>query len=353
MKINSFDFSSTDETYFIADIAANHDGDLNRAKRLITLAAEAGAHAAKFQHFRADHIVSDAGFRNLGAQISHQASWAKPVAEIYADASIPWEWTPELAQHCADEEIAFFSAPYDLEAVDHLDPYVPAYKVGSGDVTWLEILEKIANKGKPVLLATGASDLAEVDRAVATITAINPVIAVMQCNTNYTGADANFDHINLRVLNSFSERYPEAVLGLSDHTAGPATVLGAIALGARVVEKHFTDDTNRKGPDHAFSTDPVQWRTMVDLSSQLVRSLGDGQKRVQDNEIETNVIQRRGVRVVRDIPAGTVISRAELSVLRPAPHQFITADEVGQVVGRTTKVALSKDSGIAWSDLQS
>jgi N-acetylneuraminate synthase len=138
-------------TYFVADIAANHDGDLARATELIALAAAAGADAAKFQHFRAPHIVSPVGFASLGSQLGHQSAWKKPVYEIYEAASVPWEWTEVLHRTCREAGIHFFSSPYDREAVDMLDPYVPAYKIGSGDITWIEALEHIARKGKPVL----------------------------------------------------------------------------------------------------------------------------------------------------------------------------------------------------------
>ena len=160
-------------TYFIADIAANHDGNLQRAVKLIHLAAEAGADAAKFQHFRAERLVSRTGFE-AGPKVSHQSAWKKSVFEVYQAASVPWDWTDRLKAECDDAGIQFFSSPYDLDAVDMLDPYVPAYKIGSGDITWPDLLGHIARKGKPVLLATGASTMDEVDRAVTSILAINP-----------------------------------------------------------------------------------------------------------------------------------------------------------------------------------
>src|SRR6266481_4023484 len=223
-------------TYFVADISANHDGDLERAKLLIRLCSEAGADAAKFQNFRASRIVSDRGFKALAKQSSHQAQWKKSVFEVYQDASLPWEWTPMLRQECEACGIEYFSAPYDLDAVDMLDPYVELFKIGSGDITWREMVQKVAAKNKPVLLATGASDLSDVQRAVEWISAINPRFCIMQCNTNYTGSVENFKHIHLNVLRAYGALFPHAVLGLSCHTPGHATVLGAVALGARVVE---------------------------------------------------------------------------------------------------------------------
>lgn len=337
-------------SYFIADIAANHDGDVGRAIALIHLAAEAGADAAKFQHFRAEHIVSRQGFES-GPKVSHQSKWKRSVFEVYQSASVPWEWTERLKSACDEAGIHFFSSPYDLEAVDMLDPYVPAFKIGSGDITWPAILEHIARKNKPVLLATGASELREVERAVGTILAINPQLLLMQCNTNYTGSAENLSFVNLRVLQKFSSMYPDLVLGLSDHTPGHVTVLGAVSLGARAIEKHFTDDRSREGPDHPFSMDPAGWREMVDRTRDLERALGDGVKRVEANEQETVVIQRRSLRATRDLQAGTVLTEEHLEALRPAPSDAITPDRLPDVVGRTVCRGLPKGEYLKWTDL--
>lgn len=338
-------------TYFIADIAANHDGDLDRAKRLIELAHEAGADCAKFQHFRAAEIVSDYGFTHLGGQQDHQATWKKSVFEVYADASVSWDWTAELAAHCAAVGIEFMSAPYDLEAVEHLNPYVNAFKVGSGDINWLEELSAIAALGKPVLIASGASTLEDVERAMSLVLAAGVPVSLMQCNTNYTGSIENINHVNLGVLRQFATLYPDVVLGLSDHTPGHVTVLGAVALGARVVEKHFTDDTTRVGPDHGFSMDPVAWRAMVDDTRLLEAAMGTGSKAVEANEEKTVVLQRRCVRAARPLEAGTVLTRADVVVVRPAPLEAIPAHEVGLVPGQTLARDLVSGEEISWTDL--
>ena len=174
LKLGTKIVGSDNPTYFVADISANHDGDLERAKRLIRLCAEAGANAAKFQNFRASRIVSEKGFQALGRQLSHQSQWKKSVFQVYQEAALPWEWTPVLKRECEACGIDYFSAPYDLDAVDMLDAHVELFKIGSGDITWPEMLRKIASKQKPVLLATGASDVADVQRAVQEILKINP-----------------------------------------------------------------------------------------------------------------------------------------------------------------------------------
>ena len=338
-------------TYFIADIAANHDGSLDRAKYLIRLAKQAGADAAKFQNFRAAQIVSDYGFRNMGSQVSHQARWKKSVFEVYQGASIPFEWTPELKAVCDEVGIDYFSSPYDFEAIDMLDDYVPAYKIGSGDINWLESLERMARKGKPVLLATGAADMGDVQRAVHTILPINRQLVLMQCNTNYTGSVENFDHIHLRVLNTYRTMYPELVLGLSDHTPGHAAVLGAVALGARVVEKHFTDDTTRVGPDHAFAMDPDAWAAMVENTQRLERALGSADKFVTDNEQQTYIVQRRCLRAARDIRAGEVLTREMVDVLRPATPGAILPQDIPAVIGARALTDIPSGKELRWLDL--
>ena len=338
MKINGRHLGPDQPTYFIADVAANHDGHLDRALDLMTLAKEAGANAAKFQHFRADHIVSDRGFRELGTQQSHQATWSKSVYEVYRDASLPWEWTKPLANHAASIGLDFFTSPYDIEAIDFVDPYVPAYKIGSGDITWLEAIDHMASKGKPIILATGAATIEEVRRAVSTIAKHGVPYSVMQCNTNYTGSLANLGHIHLRVLDTFRAEFPDALLGLSDHTHGHVTVLGAVAMGARVVEKHFTDDVNREGPDHHFSMTPSTWKDMVDRTRELEAALGSPEKVVAANEQETVVIQRRGLRFARPLPAGTLVTAQDVVALRPATPGCHTPDQMDQVLGKTLAV---------------
>ena len=352
LEINEKKIGRDYPTYFIADIAANHDGDLERAKNLIFLAAESGASAAKFQHFTAGTIVSDVGFKTLGEQQSHQASWKKSVFEVYKDASVSLDWTPMLKETCDKAGVAFFTSPYALDIVDHIDPYVPAYKVGSGDITWVEMIEYIASKQKPYIMATGASTIDDVLRAVSAALAINPMLCLMQCNTNYTARVENFRYIQLNVLKVYREMYPELVLGLSDHTPGHSTVLGAVTLGARVIEKHFTDDVTRVGPDHAFSMDPKSWRDMVDRTRELENALGVGIKRVENNESETVVLQRRAIRMIMSLDAGSTLTRDHLTVLRPCPLDGLPPYEIQKIIGKQIRRNMSQGEYLRWTDLE-
>jgi sialic acid synthase SpsE len=339
-------------TYFIADIAANHDGDLERAKDLIYLAAESGADAAKFQHFTAKTIVSDHGFKKLKGDQSHQSKWDKSVYDVYNDASVSLDWTETLKDTCEKAKVAFFTSPYSVELVDHIDPFVPAYKIGSGDITWIEMIKYIAGKQKPYIMASGASTIDDVHRAVSAALEINPQLCLMQCNTNYTASLENLKYIHLNVLKTYHDMYPDLVLGLSDHTPGHATVLGAVALGARMIEKHFTDDVNRVGPDHAFSMDTKNWREMVDRTRELENALGTGVKKVEENEKETVVLQRRAVCLENSLTAGSILTREQLSVLRPCPSDAISPYFIEDIVGKRLTRDISSGGSLRWIDLE-
>jgi sialic acid synthase SpsE len=352
LKINDRKIGRDYPTYFIADIAANHDGDIGRAKHLIHLAADAGADAAKFQHFTAETIVSDRGFRGLAGQQSHQAKWKKSVFEVYKDASVSLGWTDTLKDTCDKAGIAFFTSPYSIDIVDHIDPFVPAYKIGSGDITWIEMVRYIAEKQKPYIMATGASSIDDVHRAVSAGLKINSQLCLMQCNTNYTASLENFKYIQLNVLRVYREMYPDLILGLSDHTPGHATVLGAVALGARMIEKHFTDDVKREGPDHAFSMATNSWREMVERTRELENALGAGVKQVEENERETVVLQRRAIRMATDLAAGSILTRDRLSVLRPCPNDGLPPYRMDELIGKKLRRDISMGEHLRWIDLE-
>ena len=273
--------------------------------------------------------------------MAHQSNWKKSVFEVYEDASINQEWTSTLKEECDKVGIDYFTSPYDFESVDLVNPYVELYKIGSGDISWLEIIEYIVNKKKPVLIASGASTMEDVDRVMDIVLQKTKEVVLMQCNTNYTGSIENFKYANLNVLKTFTQQYPGVVLGLSDHTPGHAMVLGSIALGARVIEKHFTDRNDQEGPDHGFAMNPQTWRDMVDRSYELVSGLGDGVKRVEPNELNSQVVQRRCIRAKRDLKAGTVLSKEDFVVLRPIPEDGLAPYKMNQLFGKSLTKDLS------------
>ncbi len=333
-KINQNTISNDSKTYFIADIAANFDGDIERAKDLIYLAAEAGADAAKFQNFLAKTIVSDQAFKAIGKQLSHQSEWKDSVYDVYDKASLPILWTETLRDTCIDAGIDYMTTPYDLSLIPILTKYVSAWKIGSGDITWHEMIRALSLDDKPLLIATGASNMNEVKLAMDIALENKKNVVLMQCNTNYTASLENFQYIELNVLKEYRRRYPDIILGLSDHTPGHSTVLGSIALGAKVIEKHFTDDNKRKGPDHKFSMNPESWRDMVDRSRELEYALGTGIKKIMDNEKESVIVQRRGLCASYDLKEDHIITNDDLVALRPCMHNGIEPYKAGQLIGK-------------------
>lgn len=193
--------------------------------------------------------------------------------------------------------------------------------------------------------------MTDVQRAVDAALQYNSQLALLQCNTNYTASLDNFKYIQLNVLKTFREMYPDMVLGLSDHTPGYATVLGAVALGARIVEKHFTDDIGRIGPDHAFSMDCITWREMVDRTRELENSLGTGVKQVEGNEKETEVLQRRSIRIKVDLPQGATLTQDNIIMLRPCPKGALPPYEADNVIGKQTRHTMKAGDHLTWSDI--
>jgi sialic acid synthase SpsE len=328
--------------YFIAEIGSNFDQDIERAKDLIELALESGANAVKFQHYTAETLVSDRGFRRLDSQLSHQANWKKSVFETYNDASFNDQWTRELCLFCKSKGVTFFTSPYSYHLADRVEPYVPAYKIGSGDISHIDFIDYIAQKNKPVLLATGASTSEEVDMAVQTVLLHNPNLVLMQCNTNYQGALHDHRYLNLNTLITFRERYPNVVLGLSDHTKGYLSVVASVALGAKVIEKHFTDNTNRDGPDHPFSMNPESWKAMIEQTRILEDSLGDGVKRVEDNEKETYIVQRRSICTNKLLKRGHILTVDDFDYLRPLLKNSFNPYEKDMLIGKKLMTSLDK-----------
>jgi sialic acid synthase SpsE len=323
--------------YFIADIGANHNGSLEKAIDLIHLVKASGGDAAKFQNFSAKKIVSKLGFEKMKGKLSHQSKWSKSVFEVYQDASINKDWTPILKAECDKVGLDYFTSPYDFESVDLVDPFVELYKIGSGDASWLEIIKYVLSKEKPTLLATGACDLNDVERMMDLALSITKDIVLMQCNTNYTGSKENFKYCNLNVLKTYKKMYPNTVLGLSDHTSGHASVLGSITLGARVIEKHFTDDNNQIGPDHGFAMNPITWRDMVDRSYELLSCLGDGVKRVEENEKQAYLVQRRCICANSNLKAGHVLRELDFFPLRPIGENSFQPYEKRKLIGKKLK----------------
>lgn len=343
MKTKFFNFHEDPSPYFIADIAANHDGSIDRAKELIWLAKESGAHCAKFQHFTAKGIVNGPGFGALNSLKTHQSDWDKSVAEVYDQYHFKREWTKEIAKECQRAKIDFSSTPYDSDAISLIKKYAPFIKIGSGDISWIEHIEGCAATGLPIVIASGASTLADVSRVMRIFERYDNQLCLMQCNTNYTTDREKIAYVNLNVLKWYHQHYPDIILGLSDHTLTDTSVLGAVALGAQVIEKHFTDDNSRIGPDHKFAINPKNWRKMVDRANELSLAMGDGNKKVEANEVEAFIVQRRSCTAVRTLEKGTILNKEDLTYLRPCPQGAFHPYEATKITGRRLKRTVQKN----------
>ncbi len=335
IKIGNKIIGEGEPVYIIAEVGSNFDGDKERAKRLVDLAKHCGADAVKFQSFLADKIICKEAFKE---KMSFQSNWDRPVYDVYQNAVFPREWHKEIAGYCRDMDIDFLSSPYDNEAVDLLDEIgVPAFKIGSGDITFPQMLEYVAKKGAPIILGTGASTMAEIEKAVNVIRkAGNDQLILLQCITNYPSP---FEQANIRAMVALKEKFHVPV-GYSDHTLGSVVPLGAVALGGCVIEKHFTDDKKRRGPDHPFAMDADDFRAMVRDIRLLEKSLGSYEKSLMPAEKETVILQRRSVYAKQNIPKGAVISAEMIEILRPA--RGILPEQVSLVINRKASIDLKK-----------
>ena len=388
IRINNRSIDSTKPVYFIADIASNHEGDIVKARELVHACAEARVDAVKMQNFTAETIVSQKGFEDLKGLKTHQTAWNSSVFDSYKAASIPLDWSYELSELTAKLGMHYFTTPYSPDLVEAVSPYVCAYKIGSGDITWIDNLTKIAKQNKPILLATGASNMKDVCRAMEALLKHNSEVLLMQCNTDYTAnihddstiKSSRFSCINLAALDRFKKLWPAIAVGLSDHTHGHDTVLAAVALfDCAAVEKHFTLDNSKNGQDHSFSMTPETWRTMVDETeklrqavvvaenrqeiSQLLREamaepeylelmIGNGDKKIEANEVNTVQVQRRAIRAKSDIVSGTRISEEMLDFLRPCPIGALEPYRKDDVIGKFTKSMIKKGDLISSDYIQ-
>ncbi|WP_068689900.1 N-acetylneuraminate synthase family protein [Culturomica massiliensis] len=332
-------------TYIIAEIGGNFDGSIDKAKRLIDAAKESGADCAKFQTFTAPTIVSEGGFSRMQLKGVH-GSWGRTVSEVFKDVEFPMEWHQEIADYCKQVGIDFSTSPYFKEAVDlcvELD--VPFIKIGSGDITWLEMLDYIARTGKPLMLATGDATLSEIDEAVRTIEATgNRNLILMQCITNYP---SKIESANVNVLKTYQSAF-DVLTGYSDHAPGPVVALASVVLGGCVIEKHFTLNKKDKGPDHPHSMEPQDFRQMVDYVREVERAMGSTRKEVVAEEGETVYVQRRCLYAKRNLPKGHIMTEEDIDVLRPAlgiPPKYKSV-----IIGKTCKENIEKGQPLFWEN---
>lgn len=313
--------------YIIAEIGSNFDGSITQAKKLIRMAKECGADAAKFQSFITERLLSKKGFEKKS---SFQDKWVKSVWEVYKNAELPRKWHNELNEYAKKIGIHFFTSTWDFDAVDLLVKLkAPAIKIGSGDITYLEILKYIGSTQKPVILATGASTMNEVSAAVKTIQSTgNNKIFLLHTVVQYPSPP---NDTNLMVLDILRRKF-NLNIGYSDHSPGSLLALASVALGSCILEKHFTINSKLDGPDHLHSMEPLEFKKMVQDIRRIENAIGDGTKRVMPSEKETRIIQRRGIWTVNKISKGERFTRQNIQALRPL--WGISASKYESILGK-------------------
>ena len=331
--------------YIIAEAGSNHNGDLDMAFRLVDVAAEAGANAVKFQHFKAKTLYP----RSAGS--SDYLDSPRSIYEIIQEMEMPDSWVPLLAERCGEKGVSFLSSPFDETAVDWLDTFVPAYKVASYEISHVPLLRHIARKGKPVILSTGTADMSEVLEAVGLIRAEgNAQIVILQCTASYP---APLEAINARAIVTMREMTSCSV-GLSDHSRDPIVApMAAVALGASIVEKHFTLDRSLPGPDHKFAIEPDELREMVRRIREVEQALGDGRKERHPVEKELHAFARRCIFAVKPIAAGERLSPGNIAVLRRGKKgEGLPPSQYDAVLGRTAACFIPADSPLRLEDIE-
>jgi N,N'-diacetyllegionaminate synthase len=328
--------------FVIAEIGINHDGSVGQAEKLIDAAADCGADAVKFQSFRADHLLIPS--RDRYAQ---QTEGAESAYQLLRRCELSWEDQEKLKKHADRRGLLFLSTPFDEGSADFLDSIgVPAFKIASSDITHVPLLRHVASKGKPILLSTGMSFLSEVADAIYNLRSAGAKeILLMHCVSAYP---ASPKHMNLRAMQTM-QSYFELPVGLSDHSEGILLPLVSIALGAVLIEKHFTLNKNAPGPDHQSSMDPSDLKELIKNLRDVEASLGDGRKRPSDAEEESRILGRRSIVAAVDIRAHEALAPWMLTYKRPGSGLEPRYWE--KVIGMVSRRNIGKDTILQWEDL--
>ncbi len=322
--------------FIVAEAGSNHDGKLSQARELVDVAVEAGADAVKFQIYSAETLYSK--------KTPKFSTSEKPPWELIKKIETPREWIPDLKEYCDKKGIIFFATPFDFNAVDELDPYVDLYKVASFEIVDLSLIEYIARKQKPTIISTGLANMEEIEDAYLTYTKTgNDKLVFLQCASVYPAPP---EIMNLRSMKTIRDSFG-VITGLSDHTLGIYISVAAVAMGAKVIEKHFTLSRKLKGPDHPFAIEPNELKEMVKEIRDVEKALGNGKKLGPSaQELENYKKARRSIHAKVNIPKGTRITNDMLIIKRPG--YGIKPKFINIVIGREARKNIEEDQWITW-----
>ena len=331
--------------FIVAEAGVNHNGNLELARQLVDVAVQAGADAVKFQTFRAEKVISPQAPK--AAYQLQTTDTGESQLDMVKRLELPFDAFGELYAYCQDEAILFMSTPFDEESADFLaDLGVAVFKIPSGEITNLPFLAHVARKGKPMIVSTGMSYLGEVEAAVRTIEeAGNHALVLLHCVSNYPADPAD---INLRAMQTMAMAFG-APVGYSDHTPGIEVALAAVALGARVIEKHFTSDRGLPGPDHQASLEPDELAALVRGIRTVEAALGHGRKEPVASEANTAAVARKSLVAAKDIPAGAVLAEELITIKRPGTG--LPPAMRPYLIGRTARMTIPAGAMLTWEML--
>ncbi|MDA3898330.1 MAG: pseudaminic acid synthase [Desulfobacteraceae bacterium] len=341
IKINDRFIGDGRPVYIIAEISANHSHDFSKAVRLIQAAKKAGADAVKLQTYKPETMTIDCD--NEYFRIKGTIWEGKTLYQLYEDAYMPWKWQPDLKKIAIELGIDFFSSPFDTTAVDFLEEIgVRCYKVASFEILDIPLLQKIAKTGKPIIMSTGMASLGEIDEAVDTIRSNgNNQLALLKCTSAYPAPP---DEANLKTIKHLADAFGVPV-GLSDHSMGSAVAVAAVALGARIIEKHFTLSRNDPGPDSSFSMEPYEFKQMVEDIRTVEKALGKVTYEITEKQKESRCF-RRSLFIVNDIKAGESFTRENIRSIRPG--YGLHTRYIKEILGRKAKIHITKGTPLSW-----
>lgn len=347
IKLGEVEIGAGKPPYIIAEVGSNHNGDMNLCRQLIDAAALAGAHAVKFQSWTDTSLIAEEEYEH-NTDYSDKKKHFGSLREMVSAYQLTANQHLEAHAHCSERGIAFCSTPFSMEEVDLLESLsVPFFKIASMDIVHLPLLKHVARKQRPVLISTGMATLAEIERAVETVRSEgNEQIVLLHCISIYP---PEYETIHLRNMATLQQAF-DVPVGFSDHTLGTAIPLAAIALGACVIEKHFTLDQNMAGWDHAISADPEQLRTIVVEGRNIFAALGGNGRMVVAAEMEKRKKFRRSLVTRRKLDRGYLLTEADLDAKRPGTG--IAPDEIAYVIGRRLSSDLAADQVLHWTHLQ-
>ncbi len=333
-------------TCIIAELSANHNHDIEEGVRLVRAAAGAGADAVKFQTYTPDTLTIDCDAPPF--RIGKGTLWeGKTLYRLYGEAYTPWEWHPRLRDEALAAGLEWFSTPFDATAVDFLEGLdAPAYKIASFEIVDLDLVRRVGATGKPVIMSTGMATLEEIDAAVAAARSAGcRDLALLKCTSAYPSP---VGEMNLRTIPALIERYRVPV-GLSDHTLGMEAPMVAVALGATIIEKHFTLSRAVTGPDSAFSLEPDEFAAMVQAVRLVEESLGSVRFEPTEHE-RASLAFRRSLFVVRDMRAGEPFTRENVRSIRPG--HGLPPRHLPEILGRRANRDIPRGTPLAWDLIQ-